>query len=85
MAAAVQRSAIEASRQRLTLRQTRRTEPMMFSMMLVQASESPVNNAEALYILGSFVRHQYSRLQGDAAARAETLQNGLTVEGGRAA
>ncbi len=29
--------AIEASRQRLTLRQTRRTDPSMFSMMLVQA------------------------------------------------
>ena len=39
MAAAVQRSAIEASRQRFTLRQTRRTVPIMFSMMLVQASE----------------------------------------------
>jgi hypothetical protein len=32
MAAAVQRSAMEASRQRLTLRQTRRTEPMMVSI-----------------------------------------------------
>jgi hypothetical protein len=30
MVAAVQRSAMEASRQRFTLRQTRRTEPMMF-------------------------------------------------------
>ena len=39
IAAAVQRSAIDASRQRLTLRQTRRMVPIMFSMMLVQASE----------------------------------------------
>jgi hypothetical protein len=39
MAAAVQRNAIAASRQRLTLRQTRRMVPIMFSMMLVQASE----------------------------------------------
>src|SRR3954447_2603262 len=39
IAAAVQRSAIDASRQRLTLRQTRRMAPIMFSMMLVQASE----------------------------------------------
>ena len=39
MAAAVQRNAIDASRQRLTLRQTRRMVPIMFSMMLVQASE----------------------------------------------
>jgi hypothetical protein len=39
MAVAVQRSAIAASCQRLTLRQTRRTVPFVFSMMLVQASE----------------------------------------------
>ena len=39
MAAVVQRRAIEASRQRLTLRQTRRTDPSMFSMMLVQARD----------------------------------------------
>src|SRR5215218_7328465 len=39
MAAAVQRSAMEASRQRFTLRQTRRTEPITFSRMLVQASD----------------------------------------------
>src|SRR5271154_4530521 len=39
IAAAVQRKAIDASRQRLTLRQTRRIVPSMFSMMLVQASE----------------------------------------------
>src|SRR5262249_37969678 len=32
-------SAIAASRQRFTLRQTRRTVPMMFSIALVQASE----------------------------------------------
>src|SRR5271166_3810379 len=38
MAALVQRSAIAASCQRLTLRQTRRMVPIMFSMMLVQAS-----------------------------------------------
>jgi hypothetical protein len=44
-----------------------------------------VNNAEAINILMSFVRHQYSCLQGDAAGGAETLQNGLTVEAGRAA
>jgi len=37
MAAAVQRSAIEAVRQRFTLRQTWRTVLIMFSMMLVQA------------------------------------------------
>ena len=37
--AAVQRSAIAAFRQRFTLRQTRRTVPIMFSMELVQASE----------------------------------------------
>ena len=39
IAAAVQRSAISAPRHRLTLRQTRRTVPFMFSMMLVQASD----------------------------------------------
>jgi hypothetical protein len=37
--AAVQRIAIEAERQRFTLRQTRRTVPITFSIMLVQASE----------------------------------------------
>jgi DNA-binding protein HU-beta len=39
MAAPVQRSAMEASFQRLTLRHTRRIVPFMFSMMLVHASE----------------------------------------------
>ena len=39
MAAAVQRIAIEAERHRFTLRQTRRTVPITFSIMLVQASE----------------------------------------------
>src|ERR1700692_2887289 len=39
MAAAVQRKAIEDELQRFTLRVTRRTVPIMFSMMLVQASE----------------------------------------------
>ena len=39
MADAVQRIAIEAERQRFTLRQTRRTVPITFSIMLVQASE----------------------------------------------
>src|SRR3954469_6900644 len=39
MPAAVQRKAIEASRQRFTLRVTCRIVPFMFSMMLVQASE----------------------------------------------
>src|SRR4051794_9697938 len=39
MPAAVQRKAIEASRQRLTLRVTCRMVPFMFSMMLVQARE----------------------------------------------
>ena len=39
MAAAVQRNAIEGELQRFTLRVTRRTVPIMFSMMLVQASE----------------------------------------------
>ena len=39
IAAAVQRIAIEAERQRFTLRQTRRTVPITFSIMLVQASE----------------------------------------------
>src|ERR1700758_3229266 len=39
MAAAVQRIALEAERHRFTLRQTRRTLPITFSMMLVQASE----------------------------------------------
>lgn len=39
MAAPVQRSAILVSRQRLTLRQTCRMVPFMFSMMLVQASD----------------------------------------------
>ena len=39
MPAAVHRSAMPASRQRLTLPQTRRMVPFMFSMMLVQASE----------------------------------------------
>src|SRR3954447_25267586 len=37
--AAVQRKAIEASRQRFTLRVTCRMVPFMFSMMLVQARE----------------------------------------------
>jgi hypothetical protein len=39
MAAAVQRNAIEGELQRFTLRVTRRTVPIMFSMMFVQASE----------------------------------------------
>ena len=39
IAAAVQRIAIEAERQRFTLRQTRCTVPITFSIMLVQASE----------------------------------------------
>ena len=39
MAAAVQRIAIEAERHRFTFRQTRRTVPITFSIMLVQASE----------------------------------------------
>jgi hypothetical protein len=39
MAAAVQRMAIEGELQRFTLRVTLRTVPIMFSMMLVQASE----------------------------------------------
>ena len=39
MAAAVQRIAIEAERHRFTLRHTRRTVLMAFSMMLVQARE----------------------------------------------
>src|SRR5687768_17124331 len=39
MPAAVQRTAIEASRQRFTLRVTCRIVPFMFSMMLVQARE----------------------------------------------
>ena len=39
MAALVQRSAMEASCQCLTLRQTQRTVPIIFSMMLVHASE----------------------------------------------
>ena len=39
MAAAVQRIAIETERHRFTFRQTRRTVPITFSMMLVQASE----------------------------------------------
>ena len=39
MAAAVQRKAIEGELQRFTLRVTRRTVPIIFSMMLVQASE----------------------------------------------
>jgi hypothetical protein len=39
MAAAVQRCAIKASRQRLTARQRRRIEPTIFSITLVQARE----------------------------------------------
>ena len=39
MAAAVQRKAMDAERQRFTLRQTRRTVAIIFSTMLVQASE----------------------------------------------
>ena len=39
MAAAVQRKAIEDELQRFTLRVTRRTVPIIFSTMLVQASE----------------------------------------------
>ena len=39
MPAAVQRNAIAAFRHRFTLRQTRRTVPIMFSIELVQASE----------------------------------------------
>jgi hypothetical protein len=38
-AAGLQRSAIAVERQRLTLRQTRPTVPIMFSTMLVVASE----------------------------------------------
>ena len=37
--AAVQRKAIASFRHRFTLRQTRRTVPIMFSIELVQASE----------------------------------------------
>ena len=40
MAAAVQRKAIEGELQRFTLRVTRRTVPIIFSMMLVQARAS---------------------------------------------
>jgi hypothetical protein len=39
MAAAVQRSAIDAELHRFTLRLMRRTVPIMFSMMFVQASD----------------------------------------------
>src|SRR5665811_304557 len=39
MAAAVQRKAIEDELQRFTLRVTRRTVPIIFSMMLVETSE----------------------------------------------
>jgi len=39
MPAAVQRSAMAAFRHRFTLRQTRRTIPIMFSIELVQASD----------------------------------------------
>ena len=39
MAAPVQRRAIEGERQYFTLRQTRRTVPMTFSMMFVQARD----------------------------------------------
>src|ERR1700676_942111 len=39
MPAAVQRSAMAAFRHRFTLRQTRRTVPIMFSIELVQASD----------------------------------------------
>ena len=39
IAAAVQRKAIDAERQRFTLRLTRRTVPIMFSMMLVHARD----------------------------------------------
>jgi hypothetical protein len=39
MLAAAQRSAMTALRQRFTLRQTRCTAPIMFSIPLVQASE----------------------------------------------
>jgi hypothetical protein len=40
MAAAVQRKAIEDELQRFTLRVTRRTVPIIFSMMLVHAADS---------------------------------------------
>jgi hypothetical protein len=40
MPAAVQRNAIAAFHHRFTLRQTRRTVPIMFSIELVQASEA---------------------------------------------
>jgi hypothetical protein len=39
IAAAVQRKDIDAERQRFTLRFTRRTVPIMFSMMLVHAKD----------------------------------------------
>ena len=45
MAAPIQRKAIEDELQRFTLRVTRRTVPIIFSMMLVQASERR-NSAE---------------------------------------
>jgi hypothetical protein len=51
MAAAVQRIAIEAERHRFTLRQTRRTVPITFSMMLVQVAHRhyrPAANETAL-------------------------------------
>src|SRR5271157_2220286 len=55
MAALVQRSAIDASCQRFTLRQTRRMVPIMFSMMLVQASERRRGNSGDAELIGAGV------------------------------
>ena len=54
MPAAVQRNAIAAFRHRFTLRQTRRTVPIMFSIELVQASErlSFIGKPRRLTVLG---------------------------------
>ena len=45
IAAAVQRIAIEAQRHRFTLRQTRRTVPITFSIMFVQATSAAAPSA----------------------------------------
>src|SRR6516164_11178652 len=69
MAALVQRSAMEASRQRLTLRQTRRTVPIMFSMMLlVQGQRSAQFGGKAKTDNGRDFVEAFEDAGGDAGS-----------------
>ena len=68
IAAAVQRIAIEAERQRFTLRQTRRTVPITFSIMLVQASERRSSFGNPILSHSRFVSYRHKLLKGRCPA-----------------